>query len=91
MTLDDVARGGRFGRFLVAVVPFAVVGFAVWAMVHGLLLLLRGDESWRPILWAAVAPLASVVVGIAAQRLLARVIAPASDDEGDSRDDSSFL
>jgi hypothetical protein len=80
------------GRFFVAVVPFLVVLFAVWAMVHGLLLLLRGDESLRPIFWAFVAPLLSVGVGVGVQKLLVKATAPEEDNDTDhANNESSFL
>jgi hypothetical protein len=90
---DDASRRRpAFGRFLVAVVPLLVVLFAVVAMVHGLLLLLRGDESLRPIFWAAVAPVASVVVGLGAQMLLVNVFRrPGDNDDNASGNDASFL
>lgn len=83
-----MVSGRRWGSVIVGVVPWGVVLFAVYAMVRGLVLLLRGDESWRPILWALGMPLVGVGVGIGIQMLLVKVLGLNDDTNNNS---SSFL
>lgn len=83
-----MVRWRRWGSVVVGMVPWGVVLFAVYAMIRGLVLLLRGDESWRPVLWAVVVPLLGVAVGMGIQTLLVKALGP--DDETNN-DSSSFL
>ena len=55
---------------LIAVIPFAVVVVAVLCMVHGLLMLLGGDETTLPVVWAIGCPILVVLAGLAMQMLL---------------------
>ena len=79
-------------RFLIKAIPFASVLFAVGSMAAGLLLLLKGDSSLRPVVWGFAAPALAAPVGLGAQFLLVKASKLRYETkEYDEPDESSFL